>query len=341
MKKINILFLLFFSFLIQGCSSIPFQEKIQLNDFFIKKEINSDKPVVMFILDTSDSMNKNDIGEARITKAKNTIIDTVSQLDTERYNISLITFDDCRAKVTAQPTNDVDKVINITKSIDADGPTPLAHAIKLSGESLKNIKNKMIILLSDGQETCSEDPIAEAKKVHQKYGININFQIIGYDIDNRTRRELQKISEVSKKWQYYEANDHVSLKKTIDNIFTTYKLRDDSWVSSEKFIFEFDTGSTNLKKIYSSKIEKIYKYLKNNKNHIKIIGHTDSIGSKDSNDILSKKRANIVKRELIKLGINQNRITTEGKGENHPVANNETEQGRKQNRRVEISVSQN
>jgi outer membrane protein OmpA-like peptidoglycan-associated protein len=72
---------------------------------------------------------------------------------------------------------------------------------------------------------------------------------------------------------------------------------------------------------------------------IKIIGHTDNVGNADYNLGLSKRRANSLKNELVKRGINENRITTEGKGESDPIASNlQEKEGRALNRRIEIKV---
>ncbi|MBO9352648.1 OmpA family protein [Bordetella petrii] len=68
------------------------------------------------------------------------------------------------------------------------------------------------------------------------------------------------------------------------------------------------------------------------------VGHTDSIGTEEYNQGLSERRAASVKAYLVSLGIDPNRIYTEGKGELQPVATNKTREGRAQNRRVEIEV---
>jgi len=67
-------------------------------------------------------------------------------------------------------------------------------------------------------------------------------------------------------------------------------------------------------------------------------GHTDAIGSDAYNQGLSERRADAVRRYLINGGIRPERIRTEGFGESRPVASNETEEGRAQNRRVELQV---
>lgn len=72
---------------------------------------------------------------------------------------------------------------------------------------------------------------------------------------------------------------------------------------------------------------------------IQIVGHTDSRGSEESNDALSRRRAQAVADELIANGVSANRISTRGVGESQPIATNDTPEGRAQNRRVEINVT--
>ncbi len=69
-----------------------------------------------------------------------------------------------------------------------------------------------------------------------------------------------------------------------------------------------------------------------------VIAHTDNIGSKHYNDNLSNERADAVKETLIEFGIAADRINTIGKGEMFPIAANETDLGRAENRRVEFKV---
>ncbi|MBO7458020.1 MAG: OmpA family protein [Paludibacteraceae bacterium] len=71
---------------------------------------------------------------------------------------------------------------------------------------------------------------------------------------------------------------------------------------------------------------------------IRITGHTDNIGSDRANQILSDGRANAVRDELIKRGVAAERIEAEGKGESEPIADNDTEEGRAKNRRVEFTI---
>lgn len=71
---------------------------------------------------------------------------------------------------------------------------------------------------------------------------------------------------------------------------------------------------------------------------IEVAGHTDSIGSEAYNQRLSEQRAQAVANYLISRGISGQRLMVFGAGEMHPVASNETEAGRAENRRVELTI---
>lgn len=101
--------------------------------------------------------------------------------------------------------------------------------------------------------------------------------------------------------------------------------------------FQFNSAEI-LPESYSV-LRQIYEVLNNNAAmKIRIEGHTDNRGTDEYNMNLSLKRSESVKKFFTKLGIEENRILAEGKGESKPVADNETEMGRSLNRRVEIHL---
>lgn len=71
---------------------------------------------------------------------------------------------------------------------------------------------------------------------------------------------------------------------------------------------------------------------------IEIIGHTDNVGGVDYNQKLSEQRAESVRDYLVSKGLDRNKISTLGLGESQPIANNNTDEGRAENRRVELQV---
>ncbi|URM27916.1 OmpA family protein [Pseudomonas frederiksbergensis] len=72
---------------------------------------------------------------------------------------------------------------------------------------------------------------------------------------------------------------------------------------------------------------------------VKVVGHTDSQGSDAYNQKLSERRASSVAAYLLSQGLAPNKLTSEGRGESQPVADNDTEEGRAQNRRVELHIN--
>jgi outer membrane protein OmpA-like peptidoglycan-associated protein len=102
----------------------------------------------------------------------------------------------------------------------------------------------------------------------------------------------------------------------------------------------FDYNSAKMNRNAKATIELLFHELRRiAPETIKIEGHTDSVGSYNFNLALSKQRANTVRDELIRLGENPRTLETEGFSYKYPVASNATKEGRKQNRRIEVSVN--
>ena len=104
----------------------------------------------------------------------------------------------------------------------------------------------------------------------------------------------------------------------------------------------FKRDSDEIDKNSIAKVEEFAAYLaSHNMYNIKIIGHTDSVGSEIYNQKLSEKRALKVKNTLIKLGIDPNRMEAIGMGELQPIASNMTAEGKAKNRRIEVKMELN
>jgi len=101
----------------------------------------------------------------------------------------------------------------------------------------------------------------------------------------------------------------------------------------------FDFNSSELKPEAKQILMRVAKTLNENPDTvIVIVGYTDSTGNFDYNVKLSEKRAEAVRKELVLNGVDPTRIVTFGCGPKHPIAPNDTEEGRALNRRVEILV---
>jgi outer membrane protein OmpA-like peptidoglycan-associated protein len=110
-------------------------------------------------------------------------------------------------------------------------------------------------------------------------------------------------------------------------------------VKLDAILFDFDEDVLTEKA--QQEIEEIYKMLRKNKSMFLVIsGHTDIVGNDGYNIDLSKRRAERVIGALEEKGIAKDRLSIEFAGSHEPVADNTTEEGRAQNRRVEFSIRQ-
>ena len=102
----------------------------------------------------------------------------------------------------------------------------------------------------------------------------------------------------------------------------------------------FATGKSELKGSATGNLGKLAAFLNSYPDRTVIIeGHTDNVGSEDSNQGLSQRRADSVRSFLVSQGVSSPRLSAIGKGENSPVSGNDSATGRQQNRRVEVIIS--
>lgn len=144
------------------------------------------------------------------------------------------------------------------------------------------------------------------------------FVAIGANINLTQEEEFKEIRQ-----DLYLVPVEVGSRVTINNIF-----------------FDFDKAT--LRNESYPELNRLLEFMNNYPNiRINIEGHTDSIGDEDYNQQLSERRADAVARFLRVNGINTDRLIVEGKGESDPIADNNTAEGRQQNRRVEFEIIEN
>jgi len=101
----------------------------------------------------------------------------------------------------------------------------------------------------------------------------------------------------------------------------------------------FDTNKSNIKGASAETLDKLAGIFREYpKSIILVEGHTDSAGPDDYNMKLSQQRAESVSNYLISTGLSSGRFTTKWYGENQPVADNSTSEGKAKNRRVELAI---
>lgn len=112
-----------------------------------------------------------------------------------------------------------------------------------------------------------------------------------------------------------------------------------TWFTFDRLYFE--TGKSTLKTESQEQLKNIAAILKAYPNvQLKMGGYTDNTGDAAVNQKISTERANTAKEALVKLGVDAKRLSAEGYGQDHPIASNDTSEGRAQNRRIDVRVTQ-
>jgi outer membrane protein OmpA-like peptidoglycan-associated protein len=143
--------------------------------------------------------------------------------------------------------------------------------------------------------------------------------IIGHKMDKQAK-ELEEIKEA----KVEKINNGEGLKVTFESGIL------------------FETNSSTLNTSSQQALTKFAQSLQNNpETNLAISGHTDNTGNDAINQPLSERRAESVSNFLVGKGVGRNRMTTVGNGSNQPVADNNTAEGRQQNRRVEVVIVAN
>ena len=170
---------------------------------------------------------------------------------------------------------------------------------------------------------------------------------------NPTTGAYTIILEIGKKFEYYaEKTGYFPATETIDlSAYTEYaEIEKDLYLSpleiGETVVLNnilFKAGSDDFLEESYSELKKLLLMMKTNTNiKIEIYGHTENRGDKTQLLELSKTRAEAVKQYLVDNGISEERITDViGYGDSKPLESNDTEAGRKKNRRVEFKITEN
>ena len=143
----------------------------------------------------------------------------------------------------------------------------------------------------------------------------------------------------------YEDAVNLYFLKNINDIESTtadkadYTKQSTEVMASGEWKINFGSGSASVQNNSTKDLEKIYNLLIQAENSkLTIVGHTDNVGNSDSNVTLSKNRAQAIVNFLKNKGIPESRFQLiDGKGANEPVADNNSESGKSQNRRVVVT----
>ncbi len=198
-------------------------------------------------------------------------------------------------------------------------------------------------------------------KVTDQYGKPLSAELVWENLNNGENKGILKSDPhdgsyiifcepgaiygyYASKKGYYPTSNNVDLtniqnSESFTNNIVLFSLQElvDSNISITVNNIFFDFDKYELKNSSYNELNRIVEILKENSNYkIDIAGHTDSVGTKEYNIVLSQNRADAVKSYLINKGIESERIHSKGFGNEFPLESNLTKDGRAKNRRVEI-----
>lgn len=337
---------------------------------------NSPKYAIAFLLDYSPSMGNDKISKMQkgvidlVQYLKEPDMVSIAKFTSKMYNSVHLT----RDKFSVLNSFRIDTIhgVNSNGTYYYDAINTGIEQLKNAPEDYE----KIIIAFTDGGDTGSElnkDDIVAKLKTRNIKLFNVGFgyadsEVLEYMSAASNGKFYMTIS--SKEFPYvlrdiylklsnyyrisYEVEDCPNLHNVTIPINlvgrlakiegkTTYYIPDTNDRNVGDIVFlniEFDIRKSNITDKNSlSEIRNISDWLiANNSRKILIKGHTDDTGNNDYNQELSTKRATAVKYELVRLGVNESRITVIGFGSSKPLAPNDSEENKQKNRRTEIEV---
>ena len=138
---------------------------------------------------------------------------------------------------------------------------------------------------------------------------------------------------------YYMDVQEAKLRQRLEGTGVSVTRMGDNITLNMPSNITFALNSSDLNAQFFNALDGVSMVLKEyDKTVVEVAGHTDSSGSDQYNQSLSERRAQAVAGYLSSHGVKTQRLITIGAGEGHPVASNDTEQGRSANRRVELTI---
>lgn len=264
----------------------------------------------------------------------------------------------------------------ISELTPSDAITPLGWAIAAAEEDLMAMPGKKaLIIISDFKKNHDfGGPMSRARSAAIKMGDDLTIYTINVGFTNAENQLAREVAEVTKGGITYNGCKLMTDEEYFDNmtaqIFGVPNIvvipvcqdsdndlvcdEDDQcpntpanapvdergcWIAAFDQFFDYD--KYDVKEEFLPRLKASAKIIQDNPHlDVVIAGHTDSKGSEEYNMKLGQKRAEAVMEWLVKFGADQDHLKAVSYGESQPIADNETDEGRAKNRRVELHVSE-
>lgn len=182
---------------------------------------------ILFVLDSSGSMKEKIAGQEKIDLAKAALVknaESISEGNSAALRVFAHRVDQANKSASCQDTEllipfgppSTAQIQSNLGRAQPKGYTPLAYTLEQAPKdfSVQAEAEKVIIVLSDGEETCGGDPVAVVQKLRAQ-GFNVTVHTVGFDVDAKTRAQLEAIAKAGG-GSYFDAKDAVALQSSLE-----------------------------------------------------------------------------------------------------------------------------
>lgn len=207
---------------------------------------------IFVVLDGSNSMWGQIEGTAKIETALGTLYEAVEDFP-EGAKTGLIAYGhreekNCQDVETLLPLSNLDKsaFIKSTENFTPKGKTPIAESLAYTAAQFKqHDANNNIVLISDGIETCGDDPCGTIKRLRNEEGLNVDVHVIGFDVDADAEAQLKCIAEAGN-GKYITATSNQGLEDAFTEVAETVKVREQEFIAKQKPNIVKDVDVSNV-----------------------------------------------------------------------------------------------
>ncbi len=183
------------------------------------------------IFDASGSMNVLSDGERKITIAKRALEEVLRSLDSRNIGLAFRAYGSNKDIEYSKESSCQDtellvdfsdgtpsRIRRAADSLQGYGYTPLAKSLRLAGQDLEAYRNRQptILLLSDGEESCDGNPLAEIAHLRNR-GIDVQVHVVGFDSDESARDHLAQLARAGG-GNFYDARNYEDLSTSLNQV---------------------------------------------------------------------------------------------------------------------------
>jgi len=186
---------------------------------------------ILLVLDLSSSMEDTTKGGIKIVQGKAALRQFLEMLPRE-VSVGLRTFHHCGRSNLGVPIQPISEgqILATLEGLETSGTTPLAYTLRQIPSDLEGLEGPIVVVLvTDGMETCKEDPVAAASEL-AALGLDIIFLLVGFDIDSAgpyARSQLKAITDAVG-GRYTDVSTGAALLSAFNLVLPSFRVYDDS-----------------------------------------------------------------------------------------------------------------